>query len=295
MSNGSDNIMSSVFGVVSDGLQLIENNLPNAFSVYTIILLIILIIFNSIYLVKAFDTSSESISCNNNVLSSVINTITWTVIVLTIIFSLTVMKKFADVNLKGDILLTYGKIIGDIFYNFCIIGFVYLLSAYIFSFANNILSNKENLNIDNLLKWISIPVGILLGIIIIGGFIAITTKKYGDYEKIFSRFNKYLSAFLITISLFSIITLITGTNIYYASTISAEIFGIIFILIFILLLGTMIVFFIYPKRKIGIDFSIGMIKEINTNRNEIIIKTNNLLNKLSDKLPDRKYFKLPRR
>ena len=61
------------------------------------------------------------------------------------------------------------------------------------------------------------------------------------------------------------------------------------------MLGTMIVFFIYPKRKIGIDFSIGMIKEINTNRNEIIIKTNNLLNKLSDKLPDRKYFKLPRR
>ena len=185
------NMADALQGLVKQGLEIIEKNPTNAFSVYSIILLIIVIFFNSIYLVKAFDTSSDSTYCNNNVLSNVINTITWTVIVSTIIFSLTVMKKFADVNLSKDILLTYGKILGDIFYNFCIIGFVYLLSAYIFSFANNILSNNENLNIHHLLTWISIPVGIILFLIIVGGIIAITTKKYGNYNTIFGRFNKY--------------------------------------------------------------------------------------------------------
>ena len=294
MSIESNNIMASVVGVVSDGLQLIENNLPNAFSVYTIILLIILIIFNSIYLVKAFDTSSESISCNNNVLSSVINTITWTVIVSTIIISLTVMKQFADVKLSRNIILTYGKIIGDIFYNFCIIGFIYLLSGYIFSFANNILSNKNNYNIESLLTWISIPVSILLGLIIVGGLISIFRTKYRDYEKIFSRFNKYLSPFLITISLFSIITLITGTNIYYASEISAEIFGILFILIFIGLLAAMILLFIVPYRAEGIEALNKYITEITTKRDNIMDGTDKLLDKLSQIRSIRKSFNKPR-
>ena len=289
----NDNIIASALNVVSNGLELIEKNLPDAFSVYSIILLIIVIIFNITYLVKAFDTSSDSTYCNNNVLSSVINTITWTVIVLTIIFSLTVMKQFANVILSKNIILTYGKIIGDIFYNFCIIGFIYLLSGYIFSFANNILSNKNNYNIESLLTWIWIPVSILLGLIIVGGLITFFGRKYGDYEKIFSRFNKYLSPFLITISLFSIITLITGTNIYYASRISAEIFGIIFIIIFIGLLVAMILFFIHPNRNIGIEALNKYIDQITTARDNIIRGTNQLLDNLNILRNDRKPFKLP--
>lgn len=276
INNLNDNIIASAFGVVSNGLQLIENNLPDALSVYSIILLIIVIIFNITYLAKAFDTSS------------VINGITWTVIVSTIIFSLTVMKKFAKVTLSKNIILTYGKILGDIFYNFCIIGFIYLLSGFIFSFANNILSNNENYN---LLKWIWIPLTILSSLIIFGGIIAIITKKYGDYSNIFNRFNKYLSAFLITISLFSIITLITGIIIYYASRISAEIFGIIFIIIFILLLVAMILLFIYPYRKFGIEALTKYNTVIKTARDEIIKNTNILLDNLSGKRTSRGKFK----
>ena len=294
MSIESNNIMASVVGVVSDGLDLIQENLPTILSVYSIILLIIVIIFNITYLAKAFDTSSDSTYCNNSFISSVINTITWTVIVSTIIISLTVMKQFADVKLSRNIILTYGKIIGDIFYNFCIIGFIYLLSGYIFSFANNILSNKNNYNIESLLTWISIPVSILLGLIIVGGLISIFRTKYRDYEKIFSRFNKYLSPFLITISLFSIITLITGTNIYYASEISAEIFGILFILIFIGLLAAMILLFIVPYRAEGIEALNKYITEITTKRDNIMDGTDKLLDKLSQIRSIRKSFNKPR-
>ena len=290
MSKNPFEFINSLITVFSNGLELIEENLPDALSVYSIILLIIVIIFNGIYLGKAFDTSSDSTYCNNSFISSVINTITWTVIVLTIIFSLTVMKQFANVNLSRDIILTYGKILGDIFYNFCIIGFIYLLSGYIFSFANNILSNKHNYNIESLLTWIWIPVSILLSLIIVGGLISFFGRKYGDYEKIFSRFNKYLSPFLITISLFSIITLITGTNIYYASIISAEIFGIIFILIFIGLLAAMYLWFIYPFRAKGIKDLNKYIGIIATARDGIMDKTNQLLDELANTRSGRQSF-----
>ena len=294
MSKNPFDILTSVLKVFSNGLELIQYNLPTTLSVYSIILLIIVIIFNITYLAKAFDTSSDSTYCNNSFISSVINTITWTVIVSTIIISLTVMKNFANVNLSKDIILTYGKILGDIFYNFCIIGFIYLLSGYIFSFANNILSNKNNYNIESLLTWIWIPVSILLGLIIVGGLISFFRTKYGDYEKIFSRFNKYLSPFLITISLFSIITLITGTNIYYASEISAEIFGILFILIFIGLLAAMILLFIVPYRAEGIEALNKYIGEITTKRDNIMDGTDKLLDKLSQIRSIRKSFNKPR-
>ena len=101
-------------------------------------------------------------------------------------------SEFAGAKLINRISTTYGKILGDIFYNFCIIGFIYLLSGFIFSFANNILSNKNNYNIESLLTWIWIPVSILLCLIIVGGLISFFGEKYGDYENIFSRFNKYL-------------------------------------------------------------------------------------------------------
>tara|TARA_B110000503_G_C7141616_1_gene411080 strand:- start:417 stop:1295 length:879 start_codon:yes stop_codon:yes gene_type:complete len=289
MSKNPFDILTSVLKVFSNGLELIQENLPTTLSVYSIILLIIVIIFNITYLAKAFDTSSDSTYCNNSFISSVINTITWTVIVSTIIISLTVMKQFADVILSKDIILTYGKILGDIFYNFCIIGFIYLLSGFIFSFANNILSNKNNYNIESLLTWIWIPVSILLGLIMMGGLISFFRRKYGDYEKIFSRFNKYLSPFLITISLFSIITLITGTNIYYASIISAELFGIIFILLFIGLLVAMILLFIVPYRVEGIEALNKYITEITTKRENIMKGTNQLLDQLSQTRSIRKF------
>lgn len=296
MSKNPLEFINSLITVFSNGLDLIEKNLPNAWSVYSIILLIIVIFFNSIYLVKAFDTSGDSASCNNNLLSSVINGITWTVIVSTIIFSLTHMRKFLQGNLSRELKLTYGKILGnilgDIFYNFCIIGFIYLLSGFIFSFANNILSNKHNYNIETLLTWIWIPAGIILGLIIVGGIIAISSKKYGDIQNIIGPFIKYLLSSIITISIFSIITLITGTIIYHASRISAEISGILFIIMFILLLVAM--FLLLRYREIGIEFLNKYIGKISTARDNIREGTNQLLVNLSKTRSSRGEFSLPR-
>ena len=257
-----------------------EKNIPYTLSVYIFILLIIVIIFNISYVIKSFDDTPDKTTCNSmNFISVIINGIIWGVIITTTLFSLSSMKIYIKDTLQdGKIIMTYGKILSDIFYNLGTQGLIYLLSGFIFAYGNNILFNNINYS---LVEWIWIPVGLFIFIVLISGLIVfLTNDNYKKYKGLLNFFNSYLSPFIITISLFSLITSEVSGLIYIINNSSPQIYGIVFLILFILLLLCLIIMFIYPDPDIGIQFVTKYIKllkkihkESQTNIDETIEKT----------------------
>ena len=275
----------NIYTLLAEGLTKLltkifdEKNIPYTLSVYIFILLIIVIIFNISYVIKSFDDTPDKTTCNSmNFISVIINGIIWGVIITTTLFSLSAMKIYIKDTLHdGKIIMTYGKILSDIFYNLGTQGLIYLLSGFIFAYGNNFLFNNIN---HSLVEWIWIPVGLFIFIVLISGLIVLITKEnYDKYKRALNFFNSYLSPFIITISLFSLITSLISGLIYIINNNSPQIYGIVFLILFILLLLCLIIMFIYPDPDIGIQFVTNYIKRLKkfhqnskSKINDVIIK-----------------------
>ena len=178
--------MYNIYTLLAEGLTKLltkifdEKNMPYTISVYIFILLILVIIFNITYVIKSFNDTPDITTCNSiSFISVIVNSIIWGVIITTTLFSLSAMKIYIKDTLQdGKIIMTYGKIFSDIFYNLGTQGLIYLLSGFIFAYGNNFLFNNIN---HSLVEWIWIPVGLFIFIVLISGIIVFFTND--NYEK----------------------------------------------------------------------------------------------------------------